>query len=58
MARKRKHFWNHLVKEYLVNLRESRRTSTRYKSEVVRIGNVAIVHEEGSQEASGDWLML
>ena len=37
MARKRKHFWNHWVKEYLLNLKEFYCTSTRYKGEVVRV---------------------
>ena len=53
MARKRKHFWNRRVKEYLVDLRESHRTSTSYKGEVVRAGDVVIMHEEG--QPRGKW---
>ena len=53
MARKRKHFWNCWVKEYLVNLRESHCNSKSYKGEAVKVGDVVIVHEEG--QPSSKW---
>ena len=53
MARKGKHFWNHWVKEYLVNLRESYRNSKSYKCEAVKVEDVVTVHEEG--QPRGKW---
>ena len=38
MAKKRKHFWNRWVKEYLVNLREPHRNSKSYNGEAVKVG--------------------
>ena len=53
MARKRKHFWNRWIKEYLVNLRESYRNSKSYIGQAAKAGDVVLVHEE--VQPRGNW---